>query len=226
MELMTEQYRQIVEPCIAFARQFLDLPSQVELCFEDCPSRMFPQATNASETNGQEIYFNKQWFLERINDHRDDLEFFAFHELRHCHQIRSIQKMNKGLPTQDSNEVVQLWQQNYNGYVRNEDARTEQRNVLQEIEIDANAYGIVLSNLLHISDDKELYFSPPEYAMRPAFARAKEYYESEPKVVAYLERFRNPQPRRVQKYERNKPCPCGSGKKWKKCTCKEYHEDY
>ena len=23
---------------------------------------------------------------------------------------------------------------------------------------------------------------------------------------------------------RNDPCPCGSGQKWKKCTCKEYHE--
>ncbi|HJB70738.1 MAG TPA: SEC-C domain-containing protein [Candidatus Flavonifractor avistercoris] len=21
------------------------------------------------------------------------------------------------------------------------------------------------------------------------------------------------------------PCPCGSGKKFKKCTCKEYHPD-
>ena len=24
---------------------------------------------------------------------------------------------------------------------------------------------------------------------------------------------------------RNDPCPCGSGKKWKKCTCKEYHSE-
>ncbi|WP_294515784.1 SEC-C metal-binding domain-containing protein [uncultured Intestinimonas sp.] len=23
----------------------------------------------------------------------------------------------------------------------------------------------------------------------------------------------------------NDPCPCGSGLKWKKCTCKEYHSD-
>ncbi len=25
--------------------------------------------------------------------------------------------------------------------------------------------------------------------------------------------------------KRNEPCPCGSGLKWKKCTCKEYHPD-
>ncbi len=27
------------------------------------------------------------------------------------------------------------------------------------------------------------------------------------------------------KVGRNDPCPCGSGQKWKKCTCKEYHPD-
>ena len=33
------------------------------------------------------------------------------------------------------------------------------------------------------------------------------------------------QPRKVTKIGRNDPCPCGSGLKWKKCTCKEYHPD-
>ncbi len=32
-------------------------------------------------------------------------------------------------------------------------------------------------------------------------------------------------PVRVVKIGRNDPCPCGSGLKWKKCTCKEYHPD-
>ena len=33
------------------------------------------------------------------------------------------------------------------------------------------------------------------------------------------------QPVKVVKIGRNDPCPCGSGLKWKKCTCKEYHPD-
>ena len=33
------------------------------------------------------------------------------------------------------------------------------------------------------------------------------------------------QPTRVVKIGRNDPCPCGSGLKWKKCTCKEYHSN-
>ena len=32
------------------------------------------------------------------------------------------------------------------------------------------------------------------------------------------------QPVKVSKIGRNDPCPCGSGLKWKKCTCKEYHD--
>ena len=32
-------------------------------------------------------------------------------------------------------------------------------------------------------------------------------------------------PVKVEKIGRNDPCPCGSGLKWKKCTCKEYHSD-
>ena len=32
------------------------------------------------------------------------------------------------------------------------------------------------------------------------------------------------QPVKVNKIGRNDPCPCGSGLKWKKCTCKEYHD--
>ena len=33
------------------------------------------------------------------------------------------------------------------------------------------------------------------------------------------------QPVKVVKIGRNDPCPCGSGLKWKKCTCKEYHPE-
>jgi preprotein translocase subunit SecA len=31
------------------------------------------------------------------------------------------------------------------------------------------------------------------------------------------------QPTRVIKIGRNDPCPCGSGQKWKKCTCAKFH---
>ena len=33
------------------------------------------------------------------------------------------------------------------------------------------------------------------------------------------------EPVKKVKIGRNDPCPCGSGLKWKKCTCKEFHEN-
>ena len=33
------------------------------------------------------------------------------------------------------------------------------------------------------------------------------------------------QPKKVQKIGRNELCPCGSGLKWKKCTCSQYHSN-
>ncbi len=36
---------------------------------------------------------------------------------------------------------------------------------------------------------------------------------------------KRPVVRRGIKIGRNDPCPCGSGKKWKKCDCKEYHSE-
>lgn len=30
---------------------------------------------------------------------------------------------------------------------------------------------------------------------------------------------------RIKRISRNDLCPCGSGKKWKNCSCKEYHND-
>ena len=39
-------------------------------------------------------------------------------------------------------------------------------------------------------------------------------------------RQQNAEPKREQIAKpTNDPCPCGSGLKWKKCTCKEYHPD-
>jgi preprotein translocase subunit SecA len=31
--------------------------------------------------------------------------------------------------------------------------------------------------------------------------------------------------KKVIKIGRNDPCPCGSGQKWKKCTCAQYHPE-
>ena len=50
---------------------------------------------------------------------------------------------------------------------------------------------------------------------------------AEPAAAAPAAPAQQPQKKPVKKtikVGRNDPCPCGSGQKWKKCTCKEYHD--
>lgn len=229
MERITDKYLQIITNCVAFARLFLLLPNTIDYYFEDCPSKRFPSMNNAAESNIQSIYFNKQWFLQRIDDHHDDLEFFIFHELRHIHQLCSIALHDQGLKHNDDVATIELWRIGFNNYIRNVDATTEVVNVVQEIEIDANAYAQCLVNLMHIDDDIELCFSLPEEVANIAFERSRQYYDTKPELKRFLDKWKltqlsarstakkNSPIRKRQKVGANDPCPCGSGNKFKRC---------
>ena len=229
MELITGKNLQIVTDCVTFARQFLLLPDTIDYYFEDCPSERFPTLNNAAESNINSICFNKQWFLKRINEHRDDLEFFIFHELRHIHQLYSIYLHEHNQIHNDDTATIELWKNGFNNYIRNIDYTTEAVNVTQEIEVDANAYAQCLVNLLHINDDIELCFSLPEVAANISMARSEQYYNSKPELRRYLEKCRasymsvqgiekkNTPIRKGKKIGANDPCPCNSGKKFKRC---------
>ena len=72
--------------------------------------------------------------------------------------------------------------------------------------------------MLHISDNIELRFSVPQEAMDLADPRSRQYYENRPELKRYIDKLkRNAGQPVVRKPERNELCPCGSGKKFKKC---------
>lgn len=235
MEPITGRNLQIIENCVGFARKFLLLPDTLNYYFEDCPSARFPTIVNACESNIKEITFNKLWFLQRTTDHRDDLEFFIFHELRHIHQLYSIQLFLNGQPCNDTPETIAIWKQGFDGYVRNTGGITQSTNVAQEIEIDANAYGQCLVNLLHIEDDTTIMLSLPDEASSLSMPRSEEYYRTKPEIRNFISAYqfkkrqeqlqqqRNASPqknepiRKGRKIGPNEKCPCGSGKKFKHC---------
>ena len=115
--------------------------------------------------------------------------------------------------------------------MRNVDAASQSQNVTPEVEIDANAYGIVLVNLYHLDDDMEIHLSLPREADALAEPRSRKYYQTEKKVFDYLQErgytLRSSQTEQLKqsgtyirehkKISPNAPCPCGSGKKFKKC---------
>ena len=170
------------EPCVTFAHKFLVLPS-IQIAFNDCSSEMFRTMDNAAEShiasNGSGcVYFNAPWFAERILEHQDDVEFFLFHELRHLHQQNQINMLVANKRTREPKEIVQLWKNDFENYQRNEGGESQIANVTQEVEVDANAYGILLEVLYR--NGRNPLLSLPKEAFNPANERLQRYYDTLP----------------------------------------------
>lgn len=177
----------IFEPCVIFARKFLVLPS-IKIEFNDCPSNMFHTMDNAAESNLAYdgtgcIYFNAPWFAERVIEHQDDVEFFLFHELRHLHQMIQVNLMAANKKTREPVEIVKVWKDGFDNYQRNDGGESQFSNVTQEIEIDANAYGIILTMLYR--NGKHPLLSLPEEAMNPADERLQRYIDTLPEFRSF-----------------------------------------
>ena len=186
---MINEKKSILEQCVLFAQRFLVLPS-IEIRFDDCPSERFQTMYNAAEScllpNGFGcIYFNTPWFAERIVDHQDDVEFFLFHELRHLHQINQINLLMSNKKTREPENIVRLWKKGFDNYTRNDGGESQLKNVAQEIEVDANAYGIILEILYR--DGKHPLLSLPEEAFAPANERLQRYFDTLPEFINFKE---------------------------------------
>ena len=220
MEAMEGKYLELVQNCINYARSFMILPEPIESYFEDCPSDRFKTMDNAAEGCGNKLYFNKPWFTgqDRWENHRVDIEFFIFHELRHLHQHYEIALLDGNNTEHEDISTIVSWKNGFTNYTRNEGGSTQTVNLSQEVEIDANAYALCLSNMLHISDNIELRFSVPQEAMDLAEPRSRQYYENRPELKRYIDKLkRDAGQLALRKPERNELCPCGSGKKFKRC---------
>lgn len=167
----------ILSPCVEFAQNYLTLPS-VEILFEDCPSRRFRTMNNAAESGIDpdgigRVWFNGPWFAERIFEHQDDVEFFLFHELRHLHQKMQINLLLTNRKTREAAETVARWKTDFENYRRNEGASTQTANVTQEVEIDANAYGMAMATIYRKGQYPNV--SLPKEAYQPAAVR-RDFY--------------------------------------------------
>lgn len=232
---MLKDYEKVITDCIKFAQKFLYLPGELNVCFDMCPSERFPSMNNAAESDRNNIYINQQWFERSMPEHQDDVEFYIFHELRHIHQFISIEKMLNEEACQDSYEEIKQWKYNFEHYIRNIDEMTQKQNLIQEVEVDANAYGISLLNLYYMNKgvfNPRFQYSLPEEAYRIGDIRSRKYYETKYELKQFVEKMRTKyiqnrqslrsplnvkEPVKVPKPGRNSLCPCGSGKKFKHC---------
>lgn len=201
-----EYYQKIFNNTTRFARQFLYLPDDIRFEFAHCPSPRFPTLSNASETinllsvpqltDRIVVFFNYEWCeLNRANNREFDIEFFVFHELRHIHQYMSVARSNARregneavkLQYPETARVVEQWRADFLTYKRNVGDNVKE-NVTQAIEVDANAYALVLLNLLHIEDDISLEVSMDPNVSELAEKKMVEFMSSRKEIQVFLGR--------------------------------------
>lgn len=214
----------VIEACVKFADKYLILP-KIEVAYDNCPSARFPTMDNAAESYLDDqgighIWINGVWFVERINQHQDDVEYFVFHELRHLHQLNQIRLLRKGNKIRDSKEVVEKWKSNFDNYIRNNGGESQCENIRQEVEVDATAYGVILDILYH--NGKQPLLSVPKELIDLADERLQRYIDTLPefKEHSFVQNNLSSMANRKKKIGRNDPCPCGSGQKYKRCCGK------
>lgn len=221
-------YNDFFNNCVSFARKFMELP-EVRFFFEECPSEMFPSKVNnalswigklifdsGEEYEGGIVVFNRQWIELNWDKHKDDIQFYIFHELRHLNQLLSIQQLDNDGMFKEKRKIVLNWKNSFDNYVRNNgDVESQKKNMAQEVERDANAYALCLIHLYHPELDFELCYSLPEEEYQLANKRKKWYWQVKPEFGFYFaEKGINLQnPVKLNSIGRNDSCPCGSGKK-------------
>lgn len=174
-EVISGKNKTFFEHCIEFARKFMELPETIELYYDNCPSERFPRSCNAAESGGNKVWFNKQWVYERIGPHKEDVAFFLFHELRHLYQQLQIRGLIMRTGFQEPLMDVRAWRDEFQNYVRNVDDASQEKNLMQSIERDANAYALLLTLLYFQKNSVSL--SLPEPAQDKAYDEAQRYLQ-------------------------------------------------
>lgn len=101
-------------------------------------------------------------------------------ELKRQHQV-----------TRESYAEISRWESEFLNYKRNDGSLEAQKNnMAQEVELDANGYGLSLLTLYHIKDtDFTFEHSLPEEAYKLADTRSRMYYKTKSEFRKYIEKL-------------------------------------
>lgn len=215
--------KQTLDKYIAFARKFMELPSDIIVDVLPYSSGKFGNKLVASVVNGHRISFNQSW-LDSGRDDSEDVAFFTFHELRHMYQREQAFRLSRGGSIDETPDVIRAWWFEHDHYITNYgDQKSRLANLHQEIEQDANGYAFALCRLMHPYNlNKFILVRLEQDAYDMAERKANEYIGSRAELKKYLSEITQGwkvDRKGVRQYDPYKPCPCGSGKKFKFC-CK------
>ena len=226
---ITGNDRVLFDECVSFARAFIFLPEKIDFYFDSCPSIRFPNETVAMTNESNMIFVNQQWYQKHIVISEDNVRYFVFHELRHSFQAFAIEHFKStGSTSNEHAETLYRWENDFQNYIINEgDDESAGNNIVQEIELDATAYGIALLNLYHAAHgiERDIHLTIPEQISDMVFQKAQDYIHNKPEIQSFIKwqqklhqkEYVTKTIKQNRKIGRNELCPCGSGLKFKKC---------
>lgn len=121
--------------------------SSIRIVYEYNPKR-FNSCINAAEYDSVNLYINEAW-IDRLIELNDfyDLKYLMYHEARHIYQDCVIKDFKNRGKSSELPATIKAWEENFNNYKRNTGEDSLDVNANQIIEIDANAFAIVLLQL-------------------------------------------------------------------------------
>lgn len=183
------------------------LPSlnlNIKLTFEEIGQGTFKNVDTPAIGKEKELIINLDW-LNMQSLTRQDLKYVIWREMRFLYQKQQVEAFGKGIPVQEDMYVLEDWENEYDSFIPNTPI-TQKRHYGQKIVLDAYAFSFALLAIFCPKSDGSIDVAlPPEIAESVA-ERASEMYKEYIKIPVVRD-----------KVDRNGTCPCGSGKKYKKC---------
>lgn len=235
-ETMLDKAEEIIQDCFNLAHQFMKLPENVHLTY------LLPDKENPNEDEDQKAWairnddgqfylvFEKNFVQEAMEEGRTDkIAFWAFRALRRLFQMHAFlirDEQNKMIASQDDFDE---WGDSYLTNYLN-DSPDEPPVEIRGFEMDADTYAFILTNLWN----PRLPASSFDWLgnkLELIVMKAQEYTQLRPEFAPYFQRRSRKKREKITKVSlanpktyvaekkpgRNDPCPCGSGKKYKKC---------
>ena len=186
-------------------RAFRYLPSaksEIEVVAEYIGSGTFFNIETGFVVKDNKMFVNLNWFNQTP---APEIIYTIWKETRHLYQKQQVAAFEKGMPVEEDLYTLEQWEKEYDSYIPKTPI-TEARHHAQQIQLDAHIFASALMAIHCAKADGSIDIVLPPTTADQIVESASEVYKEYVKM-----------PIQKEKIDRNGTCPCGSGKKYKKC---------
>ena len=190
---------------VQIAQALRYLPSvkhEIEVTAEYIGEGTFTNIETAFVVKDHKLIINLNWFNQTPEA---EIKYTIWKETRHFYQKQQVEAFQKGMPVIEDLPTLEEWEEEHRVYIPKTPI-TENRHYNQKIQIDAHTFAATLMAIHCAKPDGSIDVVLPPVTAEKIVEGASELYKELIKV-----------PVTKEKVDRNGSCPCGSGKKYKKC---------